>query len=191
VPFNFRVLAAQLGQEGAAIGIISSNYSLLSDQMRTIVTALIASAREVRGAVNEGYFLVCAARVQRELLAFFKPEAHACPLPREPEMLLLDCQQGEYRALAAEGLREIAKKIAGFQQACIEMTRLAAGLEVTRIMGKVECSRHASVKERTDELLSDLEAFQKTIAAALKEIERLNQYIHTEANGLLANARVA
>ena len=191
VPFNFRVLAAQLGQEGAAIGIISSNYSLLSDQMRTIVTAFTAAARDVRRAVNDGYFLVCAARVQRELLAFFQQEAHACPLPREPEMLLLDRQQGEYRALAAEGLQEIAKKIAGFQQACVEMTRLAAGLEVTRIMGKVECSRHTSVKERTDELLNDLETFQKTIAAALKEIERLNQLIHTGTNSLLANARAA
>lgn len=192
VPFNFRVLAAQLGQGGAAIAIISSNYSLLSNEMRTIVTAFSDSAREVRRAVYDGYFLICAARVQRELLEFFHDEEQqACPLPREQEMLLLDRQQSAYRAMAAEGLLEIARKITGFQQACIEMTRLAAGLEVTRIMGKVECARHASVKDRTDELLHDLEAFQKTIAAALKEIERLNQFIGAEVSGILAGAKAA
>ncbi len=191
VPFNFRVLAAQLGQEGAAIGIISSNYSLLSNEMKAILSDFTVSARSVSSAINEGYFLSCTARVQREMESFFQTEESTCPLPREPEIALLDRQQREYSAKAAAGLQDIAKKVAGFQQTCIEMTRLAAGLEVTRIMGKVECSRHGSVKDRTDELLNDLEAFQKTIAAALKDIEHMNHAIRAEANGLLADARAA
>jgi aerotaxis receptor len=191
VPFNFRVLAAQLGQDGAAIGIISSNYTLLSNEMKSILADFIVSARDVARAINDGYFLVSTARVQRELLAFFQQEKHACPLPRETEMKLLDQQQQEYRARAASSLQEISRKIDGFHQACIDMSRLVAGLDVTRIMGKVECSRHVSVKDRLDELLSDLEAFQRTIASALKEIDRMNQFIRAETKGLLAAAQRA
>ncbi len=191
VPFNFRVLAAQLGSAGAAIGVISTNYTLLSNEMKEILAAFSASAREVAHAINDGYFLVSTARVQRELLAFFAGEANACPLPRESEMRLLDAQQQEYRARATAGLEVIAKKIAGFQQSCLDMNRVATGLEVTRIMGKVECSRHTTIKDRLDELLNDLESFQKTIASALKEIERMNAHVRGEAQELLARARAA
>lgn len=191
VPFNFRVLAAQLGQDGAAIGVISSNYTLLSNEMKTILTGFIASAKDVYRSINEGYFLVCTARLQRELLAFFEREVSTSDLAREPEMALLDQQQVEYCAKAADGLVEIARHVDGFQQACTDMTRLAAGLEVTRIMGKVQCSRRTRVKERMDELLADLEIFQKTIAAALKEIERMNQSIRHETDDIIANAGIA
>lgn len=190
VPFNFRVLAAQLGQDGAAIGVISANYTLLSSDMRAILTRFAEAADEVHRAINDGFFLCCTARVQREVIAFFADEADEKE-GRAEEMALLDQQQAAYGARAVAGLTEIVAKIGGFQQACTEMTRLAAGLEVTRIMGKVECSRHLSVKDRMDELLGDLEAFQKTIAASLKEIERTNQRISSDADGLLARAQRA
>lgn len=190
-PFNFRVLAAQLGQEGAAIGVISSNYSVLSDEMRAILDQFVAAARDVFAAVNDGYFLACTARVQRELLEFFRKEKSAGPLPRDQEMALLDQQQSEYGARAQAGLLDISRKAKGFRQTCLEMNRLAAGLEVMRVMGKVECARHALVKDRMDELLNDLEHFQKAITAALKEIEQMNRLIEREADQLLTHARQA
>ena len=188
VPFNFRVLAAQLGQDGAAIGIISSNYTMLSNEMKDILGRFIASAKRVTAAINDGAFLVATARVQRELLAFFKVEENACPLPRDPEMQLLDEQQHAYRAHARVSLAAIAKEADGFQQACGEMNRLTAGLDVTRIMGKVECARHTAVKDRLDELLSDLEAFQRSVSTTLKEIDRMNNSVRAEAKSLIDRA---
>jgi aerotaxis receptor len=55
VPFNFRVLAAQLGQDGAAIGIISSNYTLLSNEMKSILSDFIISARSVARAARTAH----------------------------------------------------------------------------------------------------------------------------------------
>ncbi|MEZ5955977.1 MAG: PAS domain-containing protein [Hyphomonadaceae bacterium] len=191
VPFNFRVLAAQLGQAGAAIGVIAANYTALSNEMTTVLTDFIANAQRVSHAINEGAFMAATARVQRELLAFFNNEDNACPLPREPEMVLLDEQQRTYRARASESLRSIAKQVDRFQQACSEMSRLTAGLDVTRIMGKVECSRHVGVKDRLDELLGDLEEFQRTVVGTLKDIERMNHAVHAETVGLISLADAA
>lgn len=188
VPFNFRVLAAQLGQDGAAIGIISNNYGLLSDEMRSILTVFIDSAEKVQRAIVEGFFLASTARIQREMLALFANEKRDASHAGAEEISLLDAQRLQYRQLALQGLHEIAGTVEGFRQSCIEMTRLAAGLEVTRIMGKVECARHSSVKDRLDELLRDLELFQRTIAQALKEIGRMNDDILGATNTLLAAA---
>lgn len=190
VPFNFRVLAAQLGQDGAAIGVISNNYTLLSEEMRSILALFIEAGTRVHRAINEGSFLASTARIQGEVVDFFAAEA-GNGTGAETEMALLDRQQREYRERTVRGLQEIAKTAAGFRQACLEMTRLAAGLEVTRIMGKVECARHASAKDRLDELLADLELFQRTIAQALKEIARMNDQILSSADSLLERTRAA
>ena len=64
------------------------------------------------------------------------------------------------------------------------MSRLAGSLEVTRIMGKVECARHAGANDRMAELLNDLELFQKQVAVALTEIDRINRCIHHDAQRL-------
>ncbi|MBL8542690.1 MAG: PAS domain-containing protein [Hyphomonadaceae bacterium] len=184
VPFNFRVLAAQLGAQGQAIGVISANYTLLSDDMRSILDSFIQSARHVFNTISEGYFLASTARIQREALQAFKHEVGQGG-GAEQEVRLLDRQQAEYSERAAESLREIAKSAEVFRTACLDMSRLSAGLEVTRVMGKVECARHATIKERTTELLSELEAFQRTVAGALREIDMMNHSIRREAQALM------
>jgi aerotaxis receptor len=188
VPFNFRVLAAQLGQAGAAIAVISSNYSVLSTEMRVILDHFANAARGVFSSITQGYFLSCTARVQRELLEYFATEPEQAGLPRETEMALLARQQEEYSRLAYEALQGIAKAARGFRGTCLEMNRLAAGLEVMRVMGKVECARHDAQRDRMDELLRDLELFQKTISAALKAIDQMNQTIQRESEHLIARA---
>lgn len=191
VPFNFRVLAAQLGQDGAAISIISGNYGALSAEMQRVLERFVASAQEVYRTINDGSFLVCTARMQREVLAAFAGEDEDDGPPREEEAAMLDQQQQDYQARAAAGLAEIARTAVQFQWTCLEMTRLAAGLEVTRIMGKVECARHTLAKDRMDELLAELETFQRTVATALKEIDSMNRDIQDRADDLLAGAAEA
>lgn len=191
IPFNFRVLAAQLGREGGAIDVISTNYSLLSNEMQGVLERFTASAQNVFRTINDGCFLAATARVQRELLDFFKDEDDLDGLSRDQEMLLLDKQQVEYRKRASAGLQAILNNVEGFQRACLEMNRLAAGLEVTRVMGKVECARHTDFKERLDELLRELDTFQKTVAVALREIDHMNRAIRQETSALLTDASAA
>jgi hypothetical protein len=191
IPFNFRVLAAQLGDQGAAIGVMSINYSLLSASMKEILDHFVQSARAVVRTIDTGLFLTCVARAQRELLQQFREENTGVDHRADRESMLLDCQQIDYTARATDGLREIIRTTRGFRQTCSEMSRLAAGLEMTRILGKVECSRHRAVRDRIDQLLSGLENFQKTISGALTEIDHINHDIQYEARKLLQAGSVA
>jgi aerotaxis receptor len=182
VPFNFRVLAAQLGDAGAAIGVISGNYSQLSAEMKVALDHFIQVARELRRTVDEGSFLTGVARVQREMASAFKAESKP---ETEFEMATLSQQQRNYTAKARRGLDEISRTAEVFARSCSEMTRLAAGLEVTRIMGKVECARHVQVSDRLGELLSGLEVFQRIVWQALREIDANNDIIRDHAKRLL------
>ncbi|MEZ5997223.1 MAG: PAS domain-containing protein [Hyphomonas sp.] len=189
VPTNFRILASQLGQEGAAIGVISNNYAVLSEEMRSILDTFVSAAKDVERAISDGYFMVATARVQRELVEHFAEEADTAA--NITEMDLLSRQRAAYIARAKAGLQDIGIKVAGFRQSCLEMNRLATGLEVMRVIGKVECSRHVAVKDRVDKLLGDLQIFQRTIAGALLEIGVVNETIETETGLLIEEAEAA
>lgn len=189
VPMNFRILAGQLGEDGAAIGVISNSYSVLSQEMRTILDKFITTARDVMTAINSGYFLVCTARVQREVQEFFSNEdADADETSRDMEVELLNHQQSEYLSKANKGLEDILKKFGGFKHACNDMNQLATGLEMMRVICKVECARHERMKDRVNELLTNLERFQTTLTEALKNLSQINAQIEREAQILLAQA---
>ncbi|MBU4062849.1 PAS domain-containing protein [Hyphomonas sp.] len=188
VPMNFRILASQLGQDGDAIGVISNNYVLLSDDMRNVLDLLMRAAYEVQRAINDSYFLLAVARVQCEAANVFRNEGDSTS--SSEEMQRLDRQAADYLSRAKLSLTDIAVKTK-FRDYCLEMNRLSTGLEVMRVVGKVECSRHVSVKERVDKLLSDLQTFQMEIASALQEIDRINLSIEAETAALIKEEKMA
>jgi hypothetical protein len=188
VPFNFKIKAIQLGRDGASIGEVSDNYNTISRELTNAVSGFVAAARRVLHTINHGLFLTGTAIVQRELSAFFRSETAPSGLDCALEEDLLDRQEHTYRGLAAAGLASIAKQAELFRSDCVEMRRAASGLEVTRIMAKVECARLSVAGDGLNELLEDLESFQKAIARGLKEIDRTNDCIQRETGKLLSAA---
>lgn len=189
VPLNLQVQAAQLGETGATIGVISNNYVVLSEDIKTRMNEFITSAEQVFSTVNQGLFLICTAKIQREMVELFEGAAPSDGASRDVEMPYLELQQKIYRQSAVEGLHAIETQAQHFHQSCVEMKRLAAGLEVTRIMGKIESSRLAVSQESLNQLINDLEVFQTSLAGSLKEIDHMNRRIEKNIQHLLsANA---
>jgi aerotaxis receptor len=189
VPINLRVQAAHLGRSGAVIDTISTNYNLISSEIRTNMNRFIASAAGVLRTINEGLFLLGTATIQREAAERFRQEiALSADLEgqdQHEEMRFLDNQRQVYRQKAIDGLTAINKRVGSFRRDCAGMKRLAAGLEVTRVMGKMESARLAVIKDGLNELIDDLEAFQAAITNGLKEIEINNQSIQNNVGRLI------
>jgi aerotaxis receptor len=190
VPINLRVQAAHLGPSGTVIDTISNNYSLISTEIRNNMDRFITSAASVLKTINDGLFLLCTATIQREAAEQFRREIaqsqNAGGGDRDAEMRLLEAQRIHYRQKTIEGLAAINDRAGSFRRNCAEMKRLAAGLEVTRIMGKMESARLTVVKDGLNELIDDLEAFQTTISDNLKDIDTSNQNIQSKARKLAA-----
>lgn len=192
VPINFHILASQLGQDGAAISVISDNYAVLSEEMRDILEKFVTSAKGVERAIRDSYFFIGTARVQHELVELFAAESDSSgSSDNSTEMAALNAQRTEYLEKATASLHDIANQISGFRHSYLEMNRLTAGLEVMRVICKVECARHTCVEDRSDKLLGDLQVFQQLIAGALREIGGLNRTIEDRTNALIAEAAAA
>ena len=82
VPLNFQVQAAQLGQDGTAISVISNNYNIISAEIKSSLDKFIASAEQVLSVISDGQFLLCTAKVQKEVSDFFRREFPPPGTPR-------------------------------------------------------------------------------------------------------------
>lgn len=185
VPLNLSVQAAQLGEGGAAIGVISSNYNLISDEIKSGMRSFLESARQVLSTVDNGLFLLCTAKVQQELVSFFQAEASTDDAVRAQETGLLHDQQQAYQERAVEGLRAISQQAGRFLQDCSDMKKLASSLMVTRVMGKIESSHLKVEHSGVDKLMDDLDAFQAAIAGGLAGIVQRSQRIQHDAQQML------
>lgn len=188
VPLNLKIQAAQLQESGATISVISDNYSIISNEIKSGMNAFITSAAEVSHTINGGLFLVATSSIQKEVLGCFQNEPVHEGASREEEMNRLSGQAAAYGRKAIEGLRSIMERAQRFQHACVEMKRLASALQVTRVMGKVESSRLTVAKDGLNGLIDDLENFQVTISEGLKELERINRLIQFNTSQLLQEA---
>ncbi|MFO1183379.1 MAG: PAS domain-containing protein [Bauldia sp.] len=190
VPLNLKIHAAQLGSQGVTIAVISDNYGIISGEIREHMAHFVSSAEGVLKSIYDGLFLICVAKVQHEAAEFFHHEkadgGGAGEEANEREAALLERQQRAYQEKAAAGLRRIVEETQRFQQDCSEMKRLATALEVTRIMGKMECSRLLAVKGGLHQLIDDLATFQTAVSEALKDIERENRTIERYSGRMLS-----
>jgi len=178
VPLNLRVRAAQLGETGATIGVISSNYNVISYEIQAHLETFTESANQLFETINTGLFLTCTARIQDEVLEKFQEEGKGADsendIGNNEEMNRLEIQSENYRQKAKEGLSSIAKSVKKFTQNCVDMKRLASALEVTRIMGKVESSRISTSNSGLSSLIDDLDILQGAVSDSLKEINGVN-----------------
>ncbi len=185
VPFNLRVLAAQLGDAGASIGVIAMNYDTLASALKTMMADFIVSAQNLFTAVNKGRFLVGTAQIQKEASEQFQGESDAGEPAPSGEIALLEEQRRSYQSRAAAALCAIVSDARHFEQSCLDLKKAAAALGTTRIMGKMESARLATEDTGLADLLSDLERYQSSMTQGIQKMLSMSRCIERDAGRLL------
>lgn len=185
VPLNLQVQAGRLGEVGAAIGMISTNYSILSDEIRNGMGTFIGAAHDAATTIAEGAFLLGTAMIQQEIIDIFRKEDQTdTQVDHTREMRILQEQRDTYHHKAVSNLQAIQRDIERFHTETQQMKRLASGLAAIRLMGKVESGR-LSVGVLND-LIADLQVFQAVILNGLTDIVAVNHALRQNASNLLA-----
>jgi len=185
VPLNLIIQAGQLGKNGAAIGTISNNYSLLAEEIRLGLGGFFEAAKQVSDTICEGAFLLSTSNMQEEIASAFALEDKASEIDHANDLEHLNRQRATYSAKALENLANIQRDLAVFAKGTEEVKRLTSGLAAVRIMGKVEAGRLSS--SVLNDLITDLDSFQHILSKGLTEIQTLNSDL-SKRSGQLLNA---
>ena len=190
IPFNMRILASRLESAGGPISVISANYGAMSDEIgnwvRNFLTNDASAFASIQRAVLQGRFLRSVSVVQTEAIRHFEGEEDAPEeICADTEMKFLYTQKEKYSREAADGLKEIERQSGRFAKAVVEMKRLITGLSTTRMMCKIESGRLARDGESLQEIINQLDYFQKSIEERLERVDVLNREILSKAGQLI------
>ncbi|OCW57218.1 hypothetical protein AWJ14_11560 [Hoeflea olei] len=184
VPLNLVIQAVRLGSAGRALGTISNNYTLLAGDIRDALDGFSAAAHAVSETISEGAFLLATALMQREIAGTFASEAAEERVDHAREARLLNDQRMRYTQRALDNLMSIERNLCSFVSGTDDIRRLTSGLTAIRMMGKVEVGRLNSGV--LNDLVTDLEAFQRILTEGLGEITRMNEAMCRNACALKA-----
>lgn len=190
VPLNLRVKSAQLGPVGKSIGVISENFNIVASSIRDEIDNFKLSTEEVFHSLHSGQFLLCTAKLQAEVAAYFRNEIAASNNSNTHELELLERQMVEYQHRANESLAKIEAKIRHFQNDFLQLKKSTTGLEVIRVMGKVDAARLPRDTGLT-ELIDDLGSFQSALSTSLAAIERHNTELRLDTHSVLHSLTTA
>ena len=79
----------------------------------------------------------------------------------------------------------MAEQSERFHQSCAEMQKLAAGLEVTRVMANIESARLSAAHGGLNALSASLAQFQASISSGLSEIASQSRFIQVNTQKLI------
>jgi len=184
VPLNLIIQAGQLGKDGAAIGTISNNYSLLAEEIKRGLGGFFEAARQVSDTISEGAFLLSTSGMQEEIANAIATEDRASEVDHVNDLVHLNLQRADYSAKALENLSHIQRDLKVFSKGTDEIKRLTSGLAAVRIMGKVEAGRLSS--SVLNDLITDLDSFQHILSKGLTEIQVLNSDLSKRSGQFLS-----
>jgi aerotaxis receptor len=183
VPTNIRILAAQLEQGGGPIGVISTNHTTLSEEMLAGVAEFQLATARTSAAINEALFVACSSALLEEVANTYTgsndlpPGFDAAAETLRMQALGRRCTEEVDRALGA-----VASQARVFAKLATGVKRHVAGLDVTRIMCKIENARLGDKRSGLTEIIDNLEEVQARISVELAEIERASLAILSGAD---------
>ncbi|MCP4824523.1 MAG: PAS domain-containing protein [Shimia sp.] len=157
-PVNLRILAGRLEGAGAALGTISQNYDAMAKEMHGLVGRLHdpenGSLVQMYNAVSQGRWAMQIAQILSEAHAQCSPEeakGEGCMLLKEHN----ERMQQSSRSRLIE-ISSIGKSIPDI---CRSLRRRINGLDVVKLLCKVESGRMRDVDSGLDGIIARLENF--------------------------------
>jgi aerotaxis receptor len=182
VPTNIRILAAQLEEGGGPIGVISTNHISLSEDMLNSVDAFQRAATATYSAIAFGLFRSCSAALLQECAEGYARETDLpAAIDGAREARTLSEASRRCATEAEEALDRVSVEVRRFAEVAGALKRHVAGLNVTRIMCKIENARFRSAATSLTEIIDNLEEIQAQIGDQLSEIDKAAQSILNNA----------
>lgn len=191
IPYNMRLQAGRLEGADGPISVISTNHRQMTQSLSEAVAKFRDMSRLGADLLIEAEFLSGVSMVQRELSQVFAKEPEIDGLPHGPELSLIQDMRISYARKAFDSVLKVADRLVEFSRVCNDVRRLQAGLEMTRVMCKIERSRINDRVDGLDEIVQQLGKAQIDLGALLEKIDAATLAVQEAAETLLQQRKSA
>ncbi|MBO9668396.1 MAG: chemotaxis protein, partial [Bdellovibrio sp.] len=163
---NMTISSSKLGEFGRPLVVVSSNLEKLTGEIAACVGNLQEALNQFKNSVFQMHFTLAASRLQIEMMHHFILEMARTPKEQDPRVEEFFTNCNLLNQLVAQNFSQVEStcaelgKVSRSLLSTIErLTQVTAGMDVIRIVGKIEVAR--------------VEGLSDTLTSRLAEIEEL------------------
>ena len=196
VPINLGITAAGLGDLGRPVAVIAENYGMMCrevfDKLNLLRNDGTGGFATISEAVRRAQVLGGTAEVQREAAAAFAAETEASPVDREDEIGRLHREIDAMHRSAHDGLHSLRSEVNALSETFRDLSRLLEGLDVTRILCRVESGRMPPSQNTTlAGIIDSIDKFHEGLSDRLVKLDRISKSMAEAAGTLEENRAVS
>jgi len=187
-PTNMRILSARLEAAGGPISAISQNYELMSSDLMHLLSQLDVDGEDPFGLmktqVQEIRLRLTICRAFEEASTQFGAEAEQHQQTEAKSMSILSVRMEDE---VVSGLREIVANSERLPAICVELRRQVTGLDVVRLLCRVEAGRLNVKDAGLNGIIDRLDRFHSELEAQITRISEIARIISQDAKSLIVN----
>ena len=185
-PVNLQIQAGKLNDAGKPLGVIATNFSILSDEMAAMTAAVSRHAVDAQNATYAVVFSLCAESIQGEIQKELEAgNVFGSEEKRQADTVLLSQHSEQFAKATAAALKKMSRHLLDFKSLNARVEGISTGLSTTRVMCQIEAAKIQGGTEKLANVLHELLKFQSTTEECLQTI--MNEM--SEAGRGLAHAR--
>lgn len=186
LPTNLEIQSSRLGSVAAPIGIIARDCNDRTRALLSQMVEFVDAMQKVSRSVNTTILQVCVAEVQAQISKLFEAsEGTHEGMNFENETELLSNRRSATEEEIATRLKEVDLHVKNSSNSAKNISRVVAGLNVTRTMCTIECSLLGTNGETVRNIVDQLETFQTDVPAPLRSITSNFSQMQSELERLL------
>jgi len=172
IPYNMRLQAGRLEGSDGPISVISSNHrqmtQTLEENLERFGKESVVGAEAIRLAMFKSSASLLIGEMAQLLIK--ENTERENPNVAETELAVLHKLSAQYLDDAVRDVKNLSMKVYRFGQHCRDMRRMMSGLELTRIMCKIERSKFDGDYDGLDEIVNRLSEAQAILNESFDSI---------------------
>ena len=170
IPYNMRLQAGRLEGSDGPISVISSNHRQMTQSLEENLERFTTDSSVGADAIRMALFRTSVAILLEEVAQAYETESDHGHWDKARQLAELRGLALRYRDQSVLEVRTLSDRVRRFGQQCRDMRRMMSGLELTRIMCKIERSKFDGDHAGLDEIVNRLAEAQTSLGRNFEEI---------------------
>lgn len=186
IPYNMRLQAGRLEGSDGPISVLSTNHQQMTQSFALAVKEFREAASLGEQPVRDGIFVSATTSLFEEILGDYETESGGIDEEsKSQDLRYINELRDRYADQTKRSVADVATGARNFARMCKDMRRLLSGLELTRIMCKIERSKATGNTEGLDEIVNRLYESERDLSEVMTRIDEAVQDIIEATDQLL------
>lgn len=194
ISVNMTIAAAKFGNIAASLGVVSKEFSSLSQQIESNLNGLTAFARNLDEVIKHCTWQTSSLNLLMLMVDFFVKESVVKSKTSENAFAEMTGNKNDFSKLFSENatslkmeLVDLEKHLLGISSALEATSKSLTGLEVIRQIGAIESARVEDVRQAFLHYLEEMAGFIQLVRQTTSEVSRAVQSLRQNSEVMVSS----